>query len=111
MNVIEKDVNELVFKELNHANENFPLFHSPHEGYAVIKEEVEETMDALNILLELFADSWQDIKKNKSASEPFGVVGKIARNVAIEAIQVAAMCDKYDMSLYQDGTGSAFQER
>ena len=42
MNAVEKEVNELVFKELNNANEKFPLFSSPHHGYAVIKEEIEE---------------------------------------------------------------------
>jgi len=99
MNVIEKEVNELVFKELNHANGNFPLFHSPHEGYAVIKEEVEETMDALNFLLELFTKSWQDIKKNKPVFEKMKLIQEVAKNVAIEAIQTAAMCEKYSLSL------------
>ncbi len=45
MNAVEKDVNELIFKELNSANEKHPLFSSPHHGYAVIKEEIEEVMD------------------------------------------------------------------
>lgn len=42
MNVIENDVRALVDKELTAANERFPQFHSAHEGYAVILEEVEE---------------------------------------------------------------------
>lgn len=109
MNAIENDVNELVFKELNNANEKFPLFTSEHQGYAVIKEEVEEVMDGMNLLLEVFAEGWKNTKQNKPASELFGVVGKLAKNVAIEAIQVAAMCDKYNMSLYQDGADSASQ--
>ena len=29
MNAIENNMNELVFKELNSANEQFPLFQSP----------------------------------------------------------------------------------
>ena len=42
MNAIENDVRALVDKELDAANERFPQFHSAHEGYAVILEEVEE---------------------------------------------------------------------
>lgn len=99
MNAIENDVNELVFKELNSANERFPLFNSPHQGYAVVKEEIEETMDGMNLLLEIFANAWAGIKKNEPVFEQFRAVKEIAKNVAIEAIQVAAMCDKYNMSL------------
>lgn len=99
MNAIENDVNELVFKELNNANKTFPLFNSPHHGYAVVKEEIEETMDGMNLLLEVFANAWSGIKKNESVFEQFKALKEIAKNVAIEAIQVAAMCDKYNMSL------------
>ena len=42
MNVISNDVKTLVFKEMNSANKQFPLFRSAHEGYAVIKEEIED---------------------------------------------------------------------
>lgn len=42
MNVVKSDVEALVKKELEAANENFPLFNSAHEGYAVLLEEVEE---------------------------------------------------------------------
>lgn len=36
MNAIENDINELVFKELNSANEKFPLFSSPQEARSVL---------------------------------------------------------------------------
>lgn len=74
MNAIENDVKELVFKELNNANKQFPLFNSPHQGYGVIK-------------------------KNETVFEQMRMVKLCAEQVAIEAIQVAAMCDKYNMSL------------
>jgi len=35
-------------KELNDARMAFPNFHSYHEGYAVLKEEVDELWDASN---------------------------------------------------------------
>ena len=42
MNAVEEDVKQLVEKELESANKHFPQFHSPHEGWAVIREEAEE---------------------------------------------------------------------
>ena len=99
MNAVEKDVEILTFKELNSANDQFPLFHSQHEGYAVIKEEIEEAMDGMNGLLEVFSNAWAAIKKNEDATVQMKMVGTLAQQVAIEAIQVAAMCDKFNMSL------------
>lgn len=67
---------ELVVSELNDAMKKFPLFNSSHEGYAVIKEEVDEL--------------WDEIKNNK---HPMSEV-----NQKKEAIQVAAMGIKFLMS-------------
>ena len=99
MNAVEKDVDALVFKELNEANKRFPLFSSPHHVYAVIKEEIEETMDGMNLLLEIFANAWDGIKKNEPVFEQIRAAKAVAESVAIEAIQVAAMCDKFNLSL------------
>ena len=98
MNAIENDIRVLVDKELASANERFPQFHSAHEGYAVIQEEVDE-LSAETALVEKTANElWEHIKSNK----PSGVieydadwVGRYAINAACEAIQVAAMCKKF----------------
>ena len=42
MDVVMNDVRLLVKKELAAANQNFPMFHSAHEGWAVIREEMSE---------------------------------------------------------------------
>ena len=42
MNAVETHVRNLVEIELAAANERFPPFHSAHEGWAVILEEVDE---------------------------------------------------------------------
>lgn len=38
MNAVSEDVEKLVEKELEAANERFPQFHSDHEGWAVMQE-------------------------------------------------------------------------
>ena len=98
MNAVENDVRALVDKELSAANERFPQFHSAHEGWAVILEEVNE-LSAETALVEKTANElWEHIKSNK----PSGVigydadwVGRYAINAACEAIQIAAMCKKF----------------
>ena len=62
-----------VHEELRRANEKFPDFKSPHEGYAILKEEVDEL--------------WDDIKANRIEAS------------FDEAVQVAAMAVKYLTSL------------
>lgn len=42
MNAVEEQVGQLVNTELSAANERFPQFHSQHEGYAVVLEEMDE---------------------------------------------------------------------
>ena len=56
-------------------------------------------MDGMNGLLEVFSNAWAAIKKNEDATVQMKMVGTLAQQVAIEAIQVAAMCDKFNMSL------------
>ena len=72
----QKKAIKLVVAELNSANEKFPMFNSSHEGYAVIKEELDEL--------------WDEIKNNKY---PMSSV-----NQKKEAIQVGAMAIKFLMS-------------
>lgn len=76
-NIIEEikiaTIIEAVQNELHDANNKFPAFNSPHEGYAVLKEEVDEL--------------WEEIKKNN------------LRNAEKEAVQVAAMAIKFIQSL------------
>ena len=65
-----KDVNT----EIASARKHFPAFHSHHEAYAVILEEVEEL--------------WDCIKNNSNAGMKY-----------FELIQVIAMCVCYDKEI------------
>ena len=95
MNAIETQVRELVLTELAAANRKHPPFHSQHEGYAVILEEMQETEEAIrlaNIDLEI---AWRNIRDDISAEVEISGLKDRAIQVACEAIQVAAMCEKF----------------
>ena len=92
-----KAIEPLIVEELARANEQFPQFHSPHEGWAVICEEVDEAKREMNgvevsnnsLKRDVFCDydTWAKIHIES--------MRKAAVALAAEAIQVAAMCDKY----------------
>lgn len=102
MNAVIDDIKKLVFKELDSANKHFPLFQSQHEGYAIIKEEIEEAEDEMNDINLLAKESWYQIKGNTDATNLIKEIEEHAIKLAGEAIQIAAMCKKYDMSLCYD---------
>ena len=96
MNAVESDVEKLVQKELESANQRFPIFRSDHEGAAVILEEIEEAHSEM-IDMELnYKSLWKTIKENFINTASYAeLIFDDAINLACEAIQVAAMAQKF----------------
>lgn len=95
MNTIKSDVEKLVQKELESANQRFPMFRSDHEGYAVLKEEVEESKQAL-VNAETYLNLlWLGVKGNLVHERNIQYLKRYAEDLACEAIQVAAMAQKF----------------
>ena len=95
MNAVENDVRALVDKELAAANERFPQFHSQHEGYAVIQEEVDELKEATDKVIGRTVSLWSRVKYGNDPERLLQMISEDAINAACEAIQVAAMCKKF----------------
>ena len=95
MNAVENQVRELVKVELAAANERFPQFHSAHEGYAVIQEEVDELKEDMDRINGRITSLRARVRFNNSCEELVSRIYDDAINAACEAIQVAAMCRKF----------------
>ena len=95
MNAVENDIRVLVGKELAAANERFPQFHSAHEGYAVIQEEVDELKEATDKVIGRMVSLWSRVKYGNDPERLLQMISEDAINAACEAIQVAAMCKKF----------------
>lgn len=95
MNAVENDIRALVDKELAAANKQFPQFHSAHEGYAVIQEEVDELKEDMDRINCRIASLRARVRFNNSCEELVSRICDDAINAACEAIQVAAMCKKF----------------
>lgn len=96
MKALKSDVEKLVQKELESANQRFPMFWSDHEGAAVILEEIEESHSEM-LDMELYYKSlWKAIKENFINTASYAeLIFDDAINLAYKAIQVAAMAQKF----------------
>lgn len=88
-------VEKLANEELNRSYKKFPSFHSPHEGYAVIKEELEETDEEVTGIKHGAMCMWSAIRCNDVTPVYLNEIKEHAIHAAAEAIQVAAMAQKF----------------
>ena len=96
MNAVKSDVEKLVQKELKSANQRFPMFRSDHKGAAVVFEEIEECKQEIENLEIQFESLWIHVKADNKMSVITSARLKLtAANLACEAIQVAAMAQKF----------------
>lgn len=96
MNVIYEEIKSAVAKELTAANEKHPMFADLHHGIGVIFEEVDETRHELYNLNKFLVYAWKHVKADntKLACNHLLRMKDAAISLAIEACQVAAMCEK-----------------
>lgn len=99
MKKLKKRIEEDISFELAEANRNYPLFASPHEGLAIIGEEMEEAKAEMRQV-----ELWFDLltknvfyNEEEGAMEDIGDLVNFATNLACEAVQVAAMGRKWQM--------------
>lgn len=95
MNAVKDQVTNLVEIELAAANEKYPAFHSAHEGYAVILEEVEEAKEYMDTVMASMEFVWSGTRRDLCFVEEVEHIKNTAERLACEAIQVAAMAQKY----------------
>lgn len=97
---VNDKIQKLIEAELERAGAiHGDKFHSSHEAYAVLKEETEELNDEIRkmVIDGFMRRVWSGVKKDLKPNQisnvdsiKKGVIGLIA-----EAVQVAAMCEKY----------------
>ena len=91
----ENVIKEMIQQELKEANKFHSMFHSEHEAYAVIKEEIEEASFEFISLENYLGNLWHKVVTDETNNKRIYEEMKKASIRAIqESIQVAAMCDK-----------------
>jgi hypothetical protein len=103
---IKTEISRLAKMELVRSYEiGNSRFNSAHEGYAVIKEEVEETADEAERLETQLEILWIHIRQDKhtNALDMARKMYDTALAAAYEAVQAAAMAQKYLQCLGTEG--------
>ena len=98
MEELKLEVKILSIEELERANKEFqPKFNSAHEAYSILKEEIEEAAEELKFINGNLDHLWICTKRNihESAIEHAKDMKENAINLSAEAIQVAAMAQKF----------------
>lgn len=98
MEELVRQAEALMQAELERANAQYELFNSPHEGWAVMKEEYEEMVDEVDFIQCGLANMWNNIKDNFDATEHAQRIKEYAKSLVAEAVQVGAMAMKYEQS-------------
>lgn len=95
-----KKIEALTTEECNKGLKEHGTFNSPHEGYAIIKEEVEEAQEDLVEAIDNLNHAWNAIRNdnNFTAGESIYQLKTKALMAASELVQVAAMAQKYGES-------------
>lgn len=97
MHKLFKSVETLIQEELDRANKKFPLFHSRHEGIAVIGEEVYEVAEDYRLMCSRFSTLKEQVFRDEENINT-SMLEYYALLMACEAIQVAAMAKKFRKS-------------
>ena len=95
MNTVESEVENLVQKELEYANQKFPVFHSDYEGAAVIFRELDNAKLQMVRTKERFENVWSFVKHESYSKELTMDLKHCAIELACSAIQVATMAQKF----------------
>lgn len=96
MTELTDKIKALADLELQDANVKHPQFHSLHEGYAVLLEELEEAAEALEEAEAMRKILWIHVRRDDAAMvRSFAArLEKAAAELAAEATQCAAMARK-----------------
>lgn len=99
MTKLMRNLEPVVESELREANKNHPLFASRHDGAAVIREEVEEAQQAMRLVEEHWKELWHDVKRDnyEYLINDIDAIKEHAMQLAGEAVQICAMCDKWKL--------------
>ena len=90
-----KGVDYLVQNELDMAcDDNGEHFASDHEAFSVILEEVAETKEELQVIVDCMNGLWRSVRQDARNGDILKDIERHAGRLACEAIQVAAMARK-----------------
>ena len=94
----QKSIEQAVCYELQNIVKVYgSVYHSPHEGYAILLEECQESIEDTRFMSNRLECVWHGVRNNDNTTllNNLGEVKEFALALAEEAIQCAAVCEKF----------------
>lgn len=92
----KKSVKQAVCYELQNIVKKYgPVYNSTHEAYAVLREEADEVNEATERLEAQLSEIWTNVKMNWKDDKRLYGAKETALQIALEAVQVAAVCERF----------------
>ena len=89
-------IEQAVCHELRNIVKKYgPTYHSEHEGYAVLLEEVEEARECTDYMMDSLKGLWTSIRQDELSNFELSQVRGFARALIEEAVQVTAVCERF----------------
>lgn len=98
---LKQEVYWMIDRELATANRRFPPFSSNHEAFALILEKTEQAREDMASLDVVVSNFWEGVKEQhepEAIHEELTAVYRMAYDLAVSAIQAAALARKGIMS-------------
>lgn len=96
----DESIEQAVAYELQNIVKKYGAkYHSTHEAYAVLKEEVEEAQECLSYMLLHLGEIWKGVKDNNIANIDIEQCKQFAIALAEEAVQCAAVCERFEETI------------
>lgn len=91
-----KCIDQAILHELRNIIKKYgPTYHSEHEGFAVLMEECQEAAECDKDMQKALEDLWISIRENEVSSFDLSQVQGFAKYLAEEAVQIAAVCERF----------------
>lgn len=104
-------INQAVAYELQNIVKKYgAIYNSEHEGYAVLLEEVEEADSEMIFVKGILEKFWESIKCNNVNKELLYYVKQHALSLAEEAVQVAAVCERFEETIANKSEPPTYRE-
>lgn len=101
---IDRHITKLIALELRQSKDEYEeYFNSPHEGFALLYEEVCEAKMEFDMLQDELKRIWGDIMEEYNDIDHLYGALRNAKCLVSEAVQTAAMLEKYIESAEENG--------
>lgn len=104
-------INQAVAYELQNIVKKYgAIYNSEHEGYAVLLEEVDVAGDDMKYIYMSLNELWKEVKSDSVSKDFLTSIKKGAIELAREAVQVAAVCERFEETIANKSEPPTYRE-